>query len=126
MKKLLLIPMLFMYIISLQSCSDDEVAPHADGHIHGEVVWHDEVADVHHPVAGATVEMWLNESSAVGSADFSTTSNALGAYEFEELESGVYFIHAFGMDINGDFREGSALVTIDEVNHEVEVEIEVE
>lgn len=117
--------MLFMYAVLLQSCSKDEVTPHADGHIHGEVVWHDEVADEHIPMASFTVEMWFNQSSADGPADFTTTTDALGTYEFEELEGGVYFIHASGMDDDVS-REGSALTTIDEVNHEVDVEIEVE
>lgn len=119
--------MLFMYAVLLQSCSEDEVTPHADGHIHGEVVWHDDVADVHHPMVGFTVELWFNKSSADGAADFNTTTVALGAYEFEELASGVYFIKASGTDTDNNVtREGVALATIDETNHEIEVEIEVE
>ena len=127
MKRIILIPMLLMYAVLLQSCSEDDVIPHADGHIHGEVVWHDEVVDVHFPMVGFTVEMWFNKSSADGAADFTTTTAALGTYEFDDLESGVYFIKASGTDTDNNVaREGTALTTIDEVNHEVEVEIEVE
>ena len=128
MKKILLVPILFFVAVLFQNCGEDTVTLHADGHIHGTVEYHHLVGGVemHDEIAGATVEMWFNKSSSQGAADFTTLSDALGAFEFEELEGGVYFIHASGMDQDNINREGSILVSIDESNHEVEVEIEVE
>lgn len=126
MKKLLIIfPFLLLALFVMEGCNEDE-EQHADGHIHGTVVVHDEVNDVHNPLVGATVEMWFNKSSAQGDADFSTTTDLTGFFEFESLQSGVYYIFAHGTDGDNINREGSALVTLDENNHEVEAEIEAE
>lgn len=116
--------------LMFQRCGGDDPEPdHADGHIHGTVVVHDDDAgatDDHEVLVGATVEMWFNKSSATGTADYSTTTDATGFFEFEELEHGIYFITASGIDDEAIAREGSALVELTEASHEADVELEVE
>ena len=127
MKKILIIPIVFVVAIFFQSCSEEDPI-HADGHIHGTVEYHHIVdgVEVHDEMVGATVNMWFNKSTAEGAADFTATTDALGGFEFEELENGIYFITAVGLDEDNVSREGSALVTVDETSHDVEVELEVE
>ena len=127
MKKSIFIISTFLVAFSLQFCTEEEA--HADGHIHGTVEYHyvdQDNVEQHEEIANAVVEIWLNESSANGPADFSTTTDTFGLFEFEELVAGVYFIMASGTDQDNVSRSGSALTEISEAVHEVEVEIEVE
>ena len=126
MKKILIIPIVFVVAMFFQSCSEEDPT-HADGHIHGTVEYHHIVdgVEVHDEVVGSTVSMWFNKSTAEGAADFTATTDALGGFEFEELQNGIYFITAVGL-VDNVSREGSALATLDESSHEVEVELEIE
>lgn len=128
MKKYLLIPVLFLFVIQFQNCTSDDPEPeHADGHIHGTVSFHhDDVrTNGEEPVEGATVEMWFNSNGADGAADFTATTDAFGEYEFEELEAGIYYISA-SATVDANLVEGSALVEITEAAHEISADIELQ
>jgi hypothetical protein len=128
MKKLILKTMVVMMAFTLQNCSSDDDGDHneADGHIKVTATLHDEVADEHNPVQGATISMWFNKSGADGTADYTGTTDATGFVEFEELLGGIYFIKGSVLDDENVERTGTFLAEVSEANHELDIELELE
>lgn len=91
-------------------------------HLHGHV----EIEATEEEISDAVVNIWYGASSASGTADANTTTDATGEYEFENLNKGDYYLSSSYTDSSGTVLTGGAAATIKKKSEEVEVHIHLE
>lgn len=103
------------------ACKKDP-GPGGKAHIHGHV----EIEATGAMVPSAMVEIWYDATSKPSdAADANTTTDAMGEFEFENMNKGDYFLHCMYTDTSGTLMGGVA-VTIDKKKEEVDAHIHLE
>ena len=91
-------------------------------HLHGHV----EIEATAEEIPDAVVNIWYGATSASGTANANTTTNATGEFEFEGLNKGDYYLSSSYTDTSGTVLTGGAAATIKKKSEEVEVHIHLE